>query len=337
MKRIYIAIISVIFAFTLTGCNYFGVKISNEISNSALDEKFSFEENLEGFERVELDIDIEVSDINITKSDNSKFSLEQKANHAELLVIPSVDKNGNSITIKLRSKKTNLNNKNSRIVISLPVDLVYTINSRVAVGEQRLIADDLKWEEINVTSNVGDISFEISENQDELSNVRLKSDVGAIKLVIKNGAKSLEKIMLSSNVGDLNLTLSGDYSNLDNVATKSGVGKISSSMDGSFDEALSLESSSDVGDIVLRLNGEYKESSKAKIKSGTGKVDLTVNKNQCYELSATENEFVSKIKANNIALNQIKKGLYRINGDSSSKINMRVEVENGVGDLVIGN
>lgn len=344
MKRL-VAIISIsLLAYILSGCTYWTMSVGNsepervaETNETMDDKKYDYNLDVSNYEKIVLNLDIDVSDVTLKQTDTSQFKLNQRANSSELFVVPSKSENGKTLTLSFKSpdshKLLSLNTKNSDITIELPEQLIYSVNTSLDVGKFNL-KQDILLTVLEVSTDVGDIDVSLSTSQDNLQSVNLSSDVGKIDFSIEDGSTALKSVQLASNVGDIIMKLDGSFPSLTKIENNTSTGKITSKLGGDYGQKIDSTITSDVGKIALDLTGDYKTQSKLITSSSTGGIQISINSDLPIKLDAQEEEFVSKIKLNSIESSHID-DLYYLNGASPDHFTLTIEADSDVGNIEI--
>lgn len=241
--KIYIVVISVI---TVLAIIFGAYKVGSRFVNfggskNAISDEQSI--NCDSFSKI--DIDIDVSDVNITVGEGYSVSYECDST-ANSGIVPQIKVDGDTLLIEQKMKSvvmSGFNSNNCEINITVPKDAklelikdhsdvgditisgknnmleVATIDITSGVGE--ILIEDVASTDITCKSDVGDINLE----KISADNVTLKSDVGEIKVT----DSTLNKAKCNSSVGDVTF---------DNVHTAEG---------GDPD----LDLNADVGDVKI--------------------------------------------------------------------------------------
>ncbi|GAU78726.1 DUF4097 family beta strand repeat-containing protein [Fusibacter sp. 3D3] len=341
MKRIQSILLIGLFAYILSGCTYWTMSTSEsprvEASTETIEKnEYVYTDDLAAYKKVELHLNIDVSDVIIQKGDNSIFTLTQHANREKIFVVPTSTPSGDTLILSFDSPSQQMifNSLNSDIVIELPESILYSIDSTVDVGKFNLSTDSLQFEALIASTDVGDITVALDSEQANLKNIELNSDVGKINLKLPQNASSLETIVLNSDVGDLSMAMSGDFPSIEQLQISGDTGKIKLSLDGVYKNAFSLDASSDIGEVKLDLAGQYADDTHVKCITSTGGVKLKIDENLKVKLIAKEDEFVSKIKFNNVAYTA-ENDYFFINNATSTLFNLTIEADSDVGNIEI--
>ncbi|MBF4691654.1 DUF4097 family beta strand repeat-containing protein [Fusibacter ferrireducens] len=341
MKRISSILLIGLFAYILSGCTYWTMNTNEsqrEVSvNETIDkEEYIYTDDFSDYKKIDLNLNIDVSDVTIKKVNNQTFTLTQHANKTKLFVIPTSTPDGDTLHLSFDSPKhqTHFNTLNSKIVIELPESFLYNIHSNVDVGKFELNSDTLHFEKLDVSSDVGDINIILASEQDELKYVDLSSDVGKVNLELQNDAAKLDAISLSSDVGDLLLKTSGAYPTLQEVEVNGNTGKVTLSMNGNYDNAFTLDANSDIGQVKLDLKGDYAENTKLRCTTSTGGLKLKLDENLKVKLIAEKEDFISKIKFQNVNYTA-QEDCFFINNANSDQFDMTIEAYSDIGDIEI--
>lgn len=343
MKRIKSILIIGLFAYILSGCTYWTMNTSEsqrvESSNETIEkEEYVYTDDLSAYKKVELNLNIDVSDIIIKKVSDQTFTLTQHANQKKIFVIPTSNSDGDTLHLAFDSPEHQMtfNSFNSKIVIELPESILYSINSTVDVGKFELNSDAIHFENLQVTSDVGDIDITLNSEQTELKNIELTSDVGKVNLKLQKDAFNLESISLNSDVGDLTLSTSGNYPSLQEMNVSGDTGKVILSMNGTYKNAFKLNVDSDIGQVKIDLEGQYTENTKIKCNTSTGGLKLKLDENLKVKLIAKEDEFVSKIKFGNV-IHTAQEDYFFINNATSNQFDITIEADSDIGDIELYN
>ncbi len=344
MKRIKSILIIGLFAYILSGCTYWTMNSSEPShvasSNETIQKKeYVYTDDLSAYKKVKLELNIDVSDVTIKKASDQTFTLTQHADQKKIFLIPTSTSDGDTLYLSFDSPEQHsmsLNSFKSDIVIELPENILYTLNSSVDVGKFELNLDSIQFENLSIITDVGSIDVVLDSDQSELKNIGLSGGVGKVNLKLNKDASSLESILLSSDVGDLTLSTSGRYPSLQQINLNDDTGKITLDMDGTYTNAFTLNADSDIGQISINLSGDYAENTNVKCSTSTGGLKLKIDKQLKVKLLAEEEEFVSKIKFNNVA-HTAHEDYFFINNATSDQFDMTIEADSDIGNIEINN
>lgn len=343
MKSIKAILLIGLFAYILSGCTYWTMSSDEskrlESSNETIKKnEYIYSEDVSAYKQIHLKLNIDVSGIVIKKASNHDFTLTQHANVKEIFVIPETHVSGDTLELTFNSpKKQNIfNSLNSDIVIELPEDILYSIESTVDVGEFNISSSDLEFTAIQATTDVGDIRVELNSAQPSLKALALKSDVGKVNLDLSGNSDVLRDISLISDVGDLSADISADFPALEKMIISGDTSRVNLKMDGQYGHAFSIEASSDIGEVNVVLNGDYTEGSNIKCTSSTGGVQLKIDDEIGVKLVAKKKEFVSDLKLRNINYT-IQDEMYYLNDANESNFKIEIEAKSEIGDIEISN
>lgn len=304
-------------SFLLTGCslnaNSNGLKsLVEENVEASLDFEKKYEESLKDYEYLELEIDMEVSDLTIVATKDTQFTFDQKANKEELLASYEFKTDGDTAKITLKNKSKlafNAPIKNSKATLTVPEHLLISLTSSINVG-------DIKIEDANT-------HFQVLES---------KVDVGNQTVTLEdNGA--LGTIAVTSDVGDLTLTLKGLYESLSAITATTNVGDVAIHLNGELQESLTLIQESNVGDVLGDLRGTFK-TLRYDLSTDTGNISLGLPKDLPVALNLDQNEFTTDVEMNGIAYEMEGENFYFIHNPSKSKDNL-FKAKTNVGDIRI--
>lgn len=311
MKRTLALMTLIILSLSITACTYF-TKEDNKSSlfekalDNTLDEKISYVKDLSDYDKIELNIDLTVSDVNIAVSNDRSLKYDQAANREELLASVDYKEKGDTLIITFKNdKKINIiaGSQTSKTEILIPEGVKVLYDTNLDVGDVTINAKNIDFTEITSNSNVGDISLLATKAQDQLSYISISSDVGDLAVNIDEGAKILDTVKLKSNTG-----------------------KISTRFDGNYEAPIALTANIDVGDIKLDSPGNFEKQVEIDVKSSVGDVTISVPKEHQIELKPTLTEFTSSLDIKEIPFDK-SKGEYTVKGDKSAfKIDLTVTV-----------
>lgn len=175
----------------------------------------SSSETIDCADFININIDVEVSDVTIEPGDSYQVYYEYHSSNGKT-VAPEVKVEGNTLKITQNIKpkvSVGINNKDCKIVITVPEkaelkDLILSTD----VGDIELNA--LTTDTITIKSDVGEVSYDNINTH----STKITSDVGDI--TIKNS--TIESIDTSSGVGEISI----NDTITDDVKAESGVGDI---------------------------------------------------------------------------------------------------------------
>lgn len=316
MKRT-LAIITIIFmSLSITACSYFTKEnddqslFQNAFDNT-LDEKISYSKDLSGYDKIELNMDLTVSDVKIDVSNDHQLKYDQAANRQELLATVEYKEKGDTLIITfVNDKKVNIiaGSQTSKTQVMIPEGVEVKLDTNLDVGDMTINAKDITFTEITSNSDVGDINLFATKSQDQLSYISISSDVGDLNVNVDKGAKTLETIKLETNTG-----------------------RIKTSLDGNYEEAITLTAHIDVGDVKLESKGNFEKQVEIDVKSSVGDVTISVPKNHEMSVKPSITEFTSSLDLEDIPFEK-SKGEYLLDGNKSI---FKIDLTVTVGDATI--
>lgn len=307
MKKPILFATLILLSISLTACTYWTNDDDGfDLLDSDLDESINFEKDLSSYDRIEINIDLTVSSVDVEAINGDTLKYEQKANREELLADFDFSDNGDTAVLTFKNDhgfKIASGTQNSEAFIQIPKGIEVVFISNLDVGDCELKLNDVDMVEIDASTNVGQIKIESNDDLEVLSYIKATSDVGDITLNLEGTLETLEDVNLSTNTG-----------------------KISARFDGELSKALAIESKTDVGEITLNFGGKYKSQVTCKAESSVGDVRIYVPKNHAVELDANMTEFTTSLEISDIPFTK-SKSTYKIDGDESLfKIDMTVSV-----------
>lgn len=304
-------------AFLLTGCSL-NTKSDglNSLFEETVDSKLSFEkkyeENLKDYEYLELEIDMEVTDLTLVSTKDSQFMFDQKANKEELLAtyeFKSDDKKA-KIILKNKSKLAfNIPIKNSKVTLTVPEHLLIQMNSTLNVGDVKIEDANTRFETLESQVDVGNQTITLEDNE------------------------ALKSLSIKSDVGDHTLTLKGLYQSLSTLSALTNVGDVTFNLDGELKESLTLIQESNVGDVKGDLRGTFK-SVQYDLSTDTGNISLGLPKNLSLALNLEQNEYTTDVEMKGITYEMEGEDMYFINNPTRSKDN-HFKAKTNIGDIRI--
>ncbi|GAB6106827.1 DUF4097 family beta strand repeat-containing protein [Fusibacter bizertensis] len=312
MKRTLTILTLVILSLSMSACTYL-TKEENKIPffDNTLDKKVSFAKDLSDYDKIELNIDLTVSEVNLDVSSDHQLKFDQAANREELLATADYKEKGDTLIITFKNeKKLNIiaGTQTSKTEILIPEGIEVILDTNTDVGAVKINTKDILYTEITCNANVGDIDIYATKSQDQLSYINLSTDVGDLNVNLDKGAEKLETVELKSNTGGIKSSLKGTYS-----------------------QPLALSARTDVGDINLKTSGDFEAQVEINAKSSVGDVTISVPENHEVKLKPTLTEFTSSLNIKDIPFNK-SKGVYAIEGNKS---NFEIDLTVTVGDATI--
>ncbi len=312
MKKLLLTMTIIALAFSLSACTFWtkdggeGFSLDNELNESV-----SFNEDLSSYDKLELNIDLSVSEVTIEATNGETLKYSQKANKVELLAGLTKDINGDTIVLTFKNEKNPKllsGSQTSKTVILVPEGIEVVIHQNGDVGDIEIDLDSLTVLEIDANTNVGDIGLNGNQDQTKLNDIKIITDVGDIQTVLNGEMPALEQIVA-------------------NTAT----GKIDISINGTFESAIDVEARADVGDVRLDFDGNYDKPVTVITSSSVGDLNLLVPKKHKIVLDAHTTEFTSSLEIDEIPFVK-SKSTYNIEGDKSI---FKIDLSVTVGDATI--
>lgn len=312
MKRALAILTLVILSFSISACTYL-TEGKNKIPffDNTLDKKVSFAKDLSDYDKIELNIDLTVSEVKLDVSSDHQLKFDQAANREELLATVEYKEKGDTLVVTYKNdKKINIiaGSQTSKTEILIPEGVEVLLDTNTDVGSITVNAKEILFTEITCDANVGDIDIYATKTQDQLSYINLSTDVGNLNVSLDKGAKKLETVELKSDTGG-----------------------IKASLDGTYSQPLSLKARTDVGDIKLESKGDFEAQVDIDAKSSVGDVTISVPEKHEVKLKPTLTEFTSSLDIKDIPFNK-SKGVYVIEGNKSI---FKVDLTVTVGDATI--
>lgn len=309
MKKGLMIILIFIVSTAFTACTFWTpTEKRAAIFDTELDEHAYYEVEVDRDEPIEVIVDLTVSSIEVLASKDNKLIYDQKANRDVLLATMDQKKSGKTQVITFKNE-TNPNlltgTQNSEAKIWIPEGVEVVFRSNLDVGDIDINAEQMALKELDLSTNVGEITVHDTRESSDLTFIQLKSDVG-----------------------DINLTLDGKFKMLDEILVNTKTGAIDINIGGTFESELKVDVGTDVGDVEAAFIGTYKEPVDLTLKSSVGDIEVTLPKGNAVKLEADVPEFTSKLVMEDIAYTK-SRNVYNIEGDDAV---FKVKVTVSVGD-----
>ena len=313
MKKLLLTMTIIAAAISLSACTFWNNNEGEGFSllDNDMDETISFNEDLSDYKKLELNVDLSVSEVKIEATNGDTLKYTQKANKTELLAGLTKEENGDTIVLTFKNEKNPKlisGSQTSETVILVPEGVDVVIHSNGDVGDLNIDVDGLSVLEIDASTNVGDISLSGNQDQTKLNYVKTTSDVGDIHTVLNGDMNALEQIVANTDTGEIDISING-----------------------AFKSAIDVDAQSDVGDIRLDFDGNYDETVTIITSSSVGDVDLFVPRKHEIVLEAHTTEFTSSLEIDDIPFTK-SKSIYNIEGDEST---FNIDLSVTVGDATV--
>lgn len=312
MRKLLLTMTIIAVAISVSACTFWnndGEGIS--LLDNEMDESVSFNEDLSNYDKLELNVDLSVSEVTIEATNGDTLKYSQSANKKELLADLTKDQNGDTIVLTFKNEKNPKlisGTQTSKTIILIPEGIEVVISHDGDVGDLYLDLDQLNVLEIDANTNVGAIEVIGNQDQNQLSYLKATSNVGDIKTVLNGKMQALEQIVTNTNTGEIDISL-----------------------DGTYESAIDLEAKSDVGDIRLEFEGNYEESVNVITTSSVGGLNLFVPRKYKIVLDADTTEFTSNLVIDDIPFTK-SKSIYSIEGDAGV---FNIDLKVNVGDATV--
>lgn len=313
MKKLLLTMTVIAVAITVSACTFWNKNDGEGFSllDNELDESVNFNEDLSNYKKLELNVDLSVSEVKIEATNGDTLKYAQKANKIELLANLTKEENGDTIVLTFKNEKNPKlisGSQTSETTILIPEGIEVVIHSDGDVGDLSIDLDSITVLEIDATTNVGEINLNGNQDQSKLSYIKTTSDVGDIHTLLNGEMNALEQIVANTATGEIEIKINGEFERVMEVDVKSSVGDISLDFDGNYDESVSVIATTNVGDI-----------------------DLFVPRAHEIVLDADTAEFTSKLEIDDMPFTK-SKSIYTIEGDKSP---FNIDLTVNVGDATI--